>query len=62
MKFIESKIKIIEEKYEEIIKYFAEDKNNMTLEKLVDTFKKLNKCINEALRKYKEIKLKELKK
>ena len=45
MKFIESKIKIIEEKYEEIIKYFAEDKNNMTLEKLVDTFKKLNKCV-----------------
>jgi diaphanous 1 len=61
MKFIESKIKIIEEKYEEIIKYFAEDKNNMTLEKLVDTFKKLNKCIIEALRKYKETKLRNLK-
>lgn len=61
MKFIESKINIIEEKYEEIIKYFAEDKNLMTLEKLVDIFKKLNKCIIEALRKYKEIKIRELK-
>ena len=45
MKIIESKSNIIEEKYEEIIKYFAEDKNLMTLEKLVDIFKKLNKCI-----------------
>ena len=61
MKFIESKINVIEEKYEEIIKYFAEDKNLMTLEKLVDTFKKLKICINEAIRKYKDIKIRESK-
>ena len=59
--FIEGNIKKIDEKYEKIIKYFAEDKNIMTLEKLVDVFKTLNICIIEAVRKYKEKKLREIK-
>ena len=52
--YLDQKIKAIEEKYTELIKFFGEDAKSCPLEKFVLIFKTLYNELMNALKKYKE--------
>ena len=52
--FIGNKIKEIEDKYEELMKYLGDDRRNCSLDKFVDIFNNFNVDLLASLKKYKE--------
>ena len=52
--FIGNKIKEIEDKYAELMKYLGDDRRNCSLDKFVDIFNNFNVDLLASLKKYKE--------
>lgn len=52
--FIGNKIKEIEDKYAELMKYLGDDRRNCSLDKFVDIFNTFNVDLLASLKKYKE--------
>ena len=59
MVFIGNKIKDIDVKYAELMKYLGDDKRNCSLDKFVDIFNNFNIDLLSSLKKYKEDKERE---
>ena len=57
--FIEEKIKNIDEKFQELVKFFGEDPKKMTLDVFINIFKTFYMNLFQALKNYKELKTKE---
>jgi hypothetical protein len=54
MNYVDNKIKLIETKFAEIVKYFGEDVKTMPLDKFVNLFKQLYNALVSSIKKYKE--------